>query len=121
MTPELDNRRSTDHRYDGDMSARWRVNFRMARRWIIWILIQGGTAIIGTALLLLSAQCLIWLRRGLWPTFDLRMIWGVPSASIFASLSGLPIWIALLLLGGVMFFVGSFFDRKAGAHSRLGS
>jgi len=91
----------------------------MARRLIVWILLQGGTAIIGAALLLLSAQCLIWLRRGLWPTFDLRMLWEAPSASIFASLLGLPLWITLLLLGGVMFFVGSIFDRKARRHNGL--
>jgi hypothetical protein len=61
---------------------------------------------------MLLIASLAWLRSGVWPPYDLRMLWEELNVqeiidSALALVPTLPLWAAAAFVGGSMYIVGS--------------
>ena len=86
-------------------------------RIICWIITACGALLISAGILMLFIASLAWLRSGVWPYYDLRMLWeelhlrpwNVQEIidSALALVPTLPLWAAAAFVGGSMYIVGS--------------
>jgi len=86
-------------------------------RIICWIITACGALLISAGILMLFIASLGWLRSGVWPYYDLRMLceelqlrpWNVQEIidSALALVPTLPLWAAAASVGGSMYIAGS--------------
>ena len=84
---------------------------------IFWIVEACGILLISLSVVLLFLLTLAKLKSGTWPQYNLAMLWGdlhLPHSEnaqkiaevIIATISQLPAWTAVLMLGAVVYAVG---------------
>ena len=86
-------------------------------RIMCWVITACGALLISAGILMLFIASLAWLRSGVWPYYDLRMLWeelhlrpwNVQEIidSALALVPTLPLWAAAAFVGGSMYIVGS--------------
>ncbi len=86
-------------------------------RIICWVITACGALLISAGILMLFTASLAWLRSGVWPHYDLRMLWEEVHLrpwnvqeiidSALALVPTLPLWAAAAFVGGSMYVVGS--------------
>jgi hypothetical protein len=78
-----------------------------------WFLLRGGAILILAGPLLFCAQFLVGLKRGVWPALDLQTISNAAAdpQSMLSSISAIPLWIVVLMIGCVMLYLGEKLNR----------
>src|SRR5262245_56310402 len=98
-------------------------------RIICWVTTASGAIIISAGVLMLFITSLSWLRSGVWPHYDLRMLWDELHLgpwnvqeiidSVLTLVPTLPLWAVAALVGGSMYIVGSVGSKVINAYIQL--
>ncbi len=85
-------------------------------RIICWVTAACGVFLASAGILMLFIPSLAWLRSGVWPDYDLRMLWDALHLqpwnmqeiidSGLALIPTVPLWAAALIVGGSLYVVG---------------
>ena len=91
--------------------------FKKIVRIICSVITACGAIVISAGILMLFIASLAWLRSGVWPHEDLRMLWDELHLrpwnvreiidSAVALVPTLPLWAVAAFVGGSMYIVGS--------------
>jgi hypothetical protein len=94
-----------------------RPHFRAILRAFAWIFTRCGLVLTFAGPLIFCAQCLVGLKRGVWPSLDFQTLFGATAepGTIAATLSGIPVWIAILIVGCVSLYFGIRISRALDA------
>jgi hypothetical protein len=67
--------------------------------------------------LIFCAQCIVGLKRGVWPSLDFQTLFSVTvePGTMAAILSEIPVWIAVLIVGCVSLYLGIRITRTLDA------
>jgi hypothetical protein len=86
-------------------------------RIICWLITGCGAILVSAGILMLFIASLAWLRSGVWPDYDLGMLWDALHLrpwnvqelidSTLALVPTLPLWAIAAIVGGSMYIVGS--------------
>jgi hypothetical protein len=89
----------------------------MILRALGWIFMRCGVVLTFAGPLIFCAQCLVGLKRGVWPSLDFQMLFGASAepGTLAATLLGIPIWIAVLVVGCVSLYFGIRINRALDA------
>jgi hypothetical protein len=85
----------------------------MILRALAWILLRAGALLTFAGPLIFCAQCLVGLKRGVWPSLDSQTLFDAAAepGTLSATLSATPVWIIVLIIGCVSLYLGVRINR----------
>jgi hypothetical protein len=99
------------------------VVFKKLGRAIAWIIEGCGALVAAAGVVLLYLSLLAWLKSGVWPAYDLQMLWDEMQQRVEwksaqriiemapAAPLRLPLWIAFLIIGAGVNILGFLGNR----------
>lgn len=82
---------------------------------------RSGSILTFAGPLIFCAQCIVGLKRGVWPSLDFQILSGATAepGTMTATLLGIPIWIAVLIVGCVLLYFGIRINRALDARMSI--